>query len=214
MNLPTTLPIDDPEGLWALQLRLLCIAEEIFGPRDSSLQAYIPQLDRSEILTILTGLELDQPRFTDKGPQINFEFKSERKAVFAELSRNGERFWPTVLYELAHETIHLLNPGTLGSANYLEEGVAVAFSIHAQHLYSIPSVAIQKPEKSKGTQYWIALTLVNELPKPVLKHAGLLRQMAGSLRSVSSKHLLRMLPEIDAGLVDVLTCKFPTRTDA
>ena len=211
MNLPSTVPIDDPEGLWALQLHLLHIAEKIFGPRDPSLQSYVPQIDEGEFLTILTGLELHPPRFTDDGPQTNFDF--DKKGIFAELSRNGERYWPTVLYELAHETIHLLSPVTMGTANYLEEGVAVAFSIHAQHLYSIPGVSIQEPKKSNSNPYRIALTLVNELPKPLLVHASLLRQMAGSLSNVSSEHLLRLFPDIDVSLADALTCKFPPPTD-
>ena len=48
------------------------------------------------------------------------------------MSDNGRFYWPTVVYELAHETVHLLNPVFLGEANYLEEGVAVAFSLHGQ----------------------------------------------------------------------------------
>ena len=90
VNLPSTVPIDDSERLCALQLHLLHKAEDIFGPRDSSLQAYQPQLAEGGSLTILTGLELCRPRFTEDGPQINFDFNT--KGVFAELSRYGERY--------------------------------------------------------------------------------------------------------------------------
>ncbi len=208
MNLPTTVPIDDCEGLCELQKQLLHIAEETFGQRDSSLKKYEPKLAKGKSVTILTGLEISRPRFTDEGPQVNFDL--ERREVFAELSTNGERYWPTVLYELAHETIHLLNPAIKGAANYLEEGVCVAFSIYAQRLYD-HGAAIQRPKNN--SKYAIALALVNQLPEPLLVQASRLRQMAGSLSDVSSNDLICLFPEIDTGLAVALTCKFHQPTD-
>lgn len=202
MNLPTTLPVDDPEGLWALQLHLLRIAENIFGPRDSTLRSYRPQLGQSESFTILTGMEICRPKFTDDGPQVNFDFDSKR--VFAELSRNGERYWPTVLYELAHETIHLLNPGTLGTANYLEEGVAVAFAIYAQMWYSI--ARIQTPEE--GSKYECAFRLVSALPGPLLTNASRIRSDVGRFDAAKRQDLERLFPDVDTQLANDLTRKF------
>ena len=210
MNLPTTVPMNDPEGLWALQLRLLRIAEDIFGPRDSSLYIYLPQLPEANSLSIVTGMEICRPKFTDDVPQVNFDFANNNRGVFAELSRNGERYWPTVLYELAHETIHLLAPGTLGTANYLEEGVAVAFAIYAQLWYSIPR--IHTP--SEGSMYDHALRLVNALPGPLLTNASRIRQDVGRFSEVKAQDLLRLFPDIDAQLANDLTRKFPVMADS
>lgn len=208
LKLPSTVPVDDPEGLWELQLQLLEMAEEIFGPRDSSLRMYQPQIDKEKSQIVLRGLELCRPRFTDDGPQVNFD----NKKVFAELSRCGERYWPTVLYELAHETIHLLNPVTLGTANYLEEGVCVAFSIEVQHKFDLgPDYCIQRPKKN--CKYAIALSLVNQLPEPVLCSASKLRNKAGSLSDVTVKDLRSLYPDIDEALAVALTCKFSQPTE-
>ena len=43
--------MNDPAGLWALQLKLLAMAESVLGPRDASKKIY-------------------QLRFTDDGPQL------------------------------------------------------------------------------------------------------------------------------------------------
>ena len=68
--------------------------------------------------------------------------------AFAELSRASECYWPTVVFEMAHETVHLLNP-VPGNANNLEEGVAVAFSLRVQPSYGICYPALN-PRLSSG----------------------------------------------------------------
>ena len=50
-QLPETNPLDDPGGLWALQINLLFMAESILGHRDQSKRIY-------------------QPQFSDDGPCI------------------------------------------------------------------------------------------------------------------------------------------------
>ena len=125
MQLPGTNPKDDPKALWSLQLELLALAEFHLGPRDASKKIYPPQF----------GADYPQVRLTPN-----------EDGAFAKLSRNGEQYWPTAVYELAHETTHLLNPVKLGEASNLEEGVAVAFSIKAQHSYGIRPVQVPTPE--------------------------------------------------------------------
>ena len=107
LTLPSTLlPREDPSAAWSLQLQLLRLAEDTLGPRDASKTIF-------------------QPVFADYGPYIRNTPNLD--GAFAELSRNAEVFWPTTLYELAHETVHLLNPRP-GTGNWLGEGIAVAFS--------------------------------------------------------------------------------------
>ena len=110
MQFPTTNPVDDPLALWALQLELLGQAETLLGPKDQSKKVY-------------------QPQFTDHGP--NLRNTPNRDGAFVELSRAAETDWAEAVFEMAHETVHLLNP-VAGYTNNLEEGVAVAFSLHVQ----------------------------------------------------------------------------------
>ena len=88
MQLPVTEPLNDPPGLWALQLELLDIAELLLGGRDQSKTIYQPQF-ASGIPCIRNTPNLD--------------------GAYVELSPNGRFYWPTVLFEMAHETVHLLD---------------------------------------------------------------------------------------------------------
>ena len=106
MEFPATNPVDDPAALWPLQLRLLDAAESLLGARDLSKKVY-------------------QPQFTDHGP--NLRKTPNLNGAFVELSRTAETDWAEAVFEMAHETVHLLNP-VAGNTNNLEEGVAVAFS--------------------------------------------------------------------------------------
>ena len=183
VNLPTTEPKNDPAGVWAVQLHLFRIAEDLFGPRDPSIALW-------------------QPQFEDAGPNVRFSL--DGLGVFAELSTNGESCWPTVIYELAHETVHLLDPGLLGTANYLEEGIAVAFSIYAQHLYCVDRV--QTPCES--SKYGLALKLVSALPGQPLLCAGRIRRDIGRFSAVTPQDLVRLFPTINPQLANDLTRKF------
>ena len=116
MRLPDSKPVDDPAGLWAMQGELLTLAESLLGTRDVSKKIYQPRFSRGGIPQIRNTPRLD--------------------GAFVELSRYGESYWPTVIFEMAHETVHLLNP-TVGNTNNLEEGVATAFSIEIQPSYGI-----------------------------------------------------------------------------
>ena len=173
MHLPQTRPGDDPDALWALQMELLSKAEAVLGPRDAS-------------------KKICQPQFADGGPQIRST--PNRDGAFVELSRHGESYWPTVVYEMAHETVHLLNP-IPGNASYLEEGVAVEFSLMAQQSYDI---SIQEP---KMESYLKALLLVRMLPGGSLEAAKRLRQRIGALSDVRGEHLVEMFPQTDRSIL-------------
>ena len=151
MQLPQTKPRDDPNALWALQMELLSIAESALGPRDASKRICAPQ-------------------FVDDGPRIRNTPSLD--GAFVELSRAAEAYWPTVVYEMAHETVHLLDP-IPGNTNNLEEGVAVEFSLKAQQLYG---TGIQKPSLES---YLYALRLVSVLPEGPIEAGKRLRNRVG-----------------------------------
>ena len=172
MRLPATQPVNGPAGLWALQLELLGMAESLLGPRDAS-------------------KKICRPRFTDEGPQIRNT--PDLDGAYVELSRNGQRYWPTVVFEMSHETVHLLNP-IPGNTNNLEEGVAVAFSLHVQASYGI-SIPVTMPS------YLYALRLVQALSGDPLAAAARVRRQSGSLSAATPQSLAELFPEVDGGVL-------------
>ena len=168
IQLPETKPRDDPEALWSLQLELLSMAESILGRRDLSKKVYGPQ-------------------FSDDGPRIRNTPNLE--GAFAELSRAGECHWPAVVFEMAHETVHLLNP-VPGDANNFEEGVAVAFSLRVQPSYSIcmqPSIP----------SYLYAFELASMLPGGPLRAGRRVRDRVGALNYITAEDLRELFPSVD-----------------
>ncbi|MGC1020250.1 hypothetical protein WKH71_05235 [Pantoea agglomerans] len=115
-EIPSTLPIESPEKVWELQCKLDALAQELYG-------------ERNHLIT------LDPPKFTDdpKAPQVAFS----KGGAYAELNNDAAQDWSYCIYQLSHETIHLLDPRPIPpfgkGANYLEEGVAVEFSLQVSN---------------------------------------------------------------------------------
>ena len=179
IQLPEARPRDDPEALWTLQGELLSMAESILGRRDLTKKIY-------------------QPRFSDNGPRIRNTPNLD--GAFAELSRAGECYWPTVVFEMAHETVHLLNP-VPGNANHLEEGVAVAFSLRVQPSYSI---SIQPSIPS----YLHASELASMLPGGSLQAARRVRDRFGALDGITAQHLRELFPSAGGVVLEKLCERF------
>ena len=180
MKLPETNPRDDTAGLWALQLELLSIAESILGPRDVSKKIYQPEFTNGDIPSISNTPNLD--------------------GAFVLLSRLGKCSWPETVFEMAHETVHLLNP-VCGNANYLEEGVAVAFSLGVQQLYG---VSVQPSMKS----YLYALQLVAILPGGPFEAGKGIRERVGALSDARVEDLGELFPNVDKTVLSKLAEEF------
>lgn len=167
MIFPPNRPDAADVDLWQLQSELILLAEGLLGPRDSSKQIF-------------------QPIFTDDGPRLRNT--NDLNGAYAELSFNAAVYWPTTVYELAHETVHLLNPAA-GYTNWLEEGVAVAFSQYALAQYNFA------PQEPNYATYVEALKLVRELPAGPFVGPREARLAAGSLREVKLEQLLAVAPD-------------------
>ena len=184
LQFPVTRPDEDASGpaLWAVQLRLMRIAEAFLGPRDSQRKLY-------------------QPAFHPNGPHIRNTVNED--GAFAELSMNAAGYWPTVVFELAHETVHLLDP-IAGSTTWIEEGVAVEFSeLMSEALTSHPM------SSSSGTAYEAARNLLRHLPGPPLASAGHLRHRYGPLSTITAYQITTTFPQVSAEIALQLTsnCK-------
>lgn len=162
-------PGQDPSGLWSVQLQLLELAEDVLGPRDGSKVMF-------------------QPVFTDHGP--NIRNTPNLDGAFAELSRNAEGYWPTVISELAHETVHLLNPKS-GYGTWLSEGIAVAFSDYAQRQFKL------KPQGVNMASYRRSQKLVAGLPPDPLTAGRRIREACGSLDNATRSILGKLFPSVD-----------------
>ena len=178
LNLPeAALPGQDPSALWSVQLQLLKLAEDTFGPRDAS-------------------KTICQPAIAEDGPYIRNTPNLD--GAFAELSRNAEGYWPTAVKELAHETVHLLNPKP-GDGTWLSEGIAVAFSNYAQRQFEL------ELQRVNMASYRRSLELVSELPPDPLAAGRLIRE-ACPLDNATRSILETLFPRVDAETLTEL-CK-------
>ena len=192
MQLPDTKPSDDPENLLRLQNELMRNAEAMLGPRDSSIL-------------------IDPPGFTDDLPHV---IPTSSCFVWkALLGPAAKDHWRFAVFQLAHETVHLLNPQT-GDGNYLEEGIAVEFSRRIQPPYNIDIVVNLQV-------YEDAHELVLQLPVNALSAAKRIRESVGSLNvgKVTAQDLEKLFPDVDKAILIKLVAPFPhqlgqTRVDS
>jgi len=179
VRFPATNPLDDPAALWAFQLELLTLAESLLGHRDQSRKVY-------------------QPQFTDHGP--NLRNTPNLNGAFVELSRTAETDWAEAVFEMAHETVHLLNP-VAGNTNNLEEGVAVAFSFHIQPAYGINV-------RPGTTAYDHAYGMACRLPGGPLAAGRRVRLEVGALSTATTETLCILFPELNRALAAELARPF------
>lgn len=162
--------------LWALQGILFEKAEVLLGARDAKKVIY-------------------QPVFRDGGPRVRNTVEME--GAFAELSLHAAGYWPTVVYELAHETVHLLDP-VVGYTNWLEEATAVEFSVLMSR-----ALTLHPMQPEEGSTYAKARALLDYLPAPVLESVGELRRRYGPLSGIKVEQILTELPDIPKDVAEL-----------
>lgn len=167
-------PKDSPSELWKLQGFLLSEIEGLIGRRDINKIIY-------------------QPAFNDEGPFICVP----HDGAYAVLSPNSKSSWGVALYELAHETVHLLDP-VAGNTNILEEGVATRFSEEMSK--KLAGCAMSTSMSS----YREAEILVGELPKPFYNSVRLIREKVGALSKVTKNDLVELFPDISEEVASTL----------
>ncbi|MEZ8232408.1 hypothetical protein CWO04_00340 [Vibrio splendidus] len=163
------LPKDSKVAVWALQKFLLEEAEKLLGKKELDKQIF-------------------QPTFGERGPFIRNRLQND--GAWAVLSHNAGGYWPAALYELAHETIHLLNP-VIGYTNYLEEGIAVAYSI------DMSKRETTHPMSPNDKYYQRAYELVQLLPDGIYESAKWIRNELGSLGNVKVADLKKLFPALE-----------------
>ena len=168
LTFPPGAPIESHRGMQYLQEQLLCLAQASLGSRDNR-------------------IHIAPPAFGDGHPTILYN--PTRQEARACLSPNGKTYWPTVVRELAHETVHLLNPKE-GDGTWLSEGVAEAFSQYAQRRFKL------EPQTVTMASYKRALELVSQLPPNPLAAGRRVRDARGSLDTATPQILRTLFPSV------------------
>jgi hypothetical protein len=169
MNLPFPIepPSQRPEALWSLQTELLARAEAELGARDASKQVYQPQYGGFPVPRIINSLSGD--------------------GAWAELTALAAGSWSITLFQLAHETVHLLDP-VAGNTNLFEEGVAVDFSLQMCCQIIGGNEAVLQ-DIGLNALYREAWDLVRGLGTKVMASGRAMRQRCGALSKVSEADL-------------------------
>jgi len=168
------------EQIWRLQKDLLSHLEAATGDRDIT-------------------YTICQPRFSDGVPHICVW--PDTKEVVAYLSRSAERYWPSLVFELAHESVHLLNP-RVGGTNVLEEGVATYFQYHVTPEVCGVRIPITVPA------YVEAKAAVEALGVDVIDLARSLRERFGSLGETTADVLAELCPQASSATVARAAAQF------
>ncbi|AUW07466.1 hypothetical protein [Vibrio campbellii] len=180
MNLNTLQPTDE-NALCQLQLELLQEAEFRFGHRDCSKNIYRPSWDSD-------------------GPHIRYT--PTKDGAFAELGDNAKSSWRLTVYQLAHETVHLLDQHGGEQTIFLEEGAAVRFSLDMMIKYGFDTTGLPST-----FSYQTALALFDGLGADsyqVMKNA---RLTAGSFNGIGAATLQAEIPDLSAETIAQLLSK-------
>jgi hypothetical protein len=163
-------PLDSKEEVWRLQQALMMEAEQMLGARNAS-------------------KTICQPRFRVGNPQIVNTI--DKTGALAELSMGSLRNWGTCVFELAHETVHLLDPLPC-NARELEEGVAVAFSQHC--VQALASICGPVPYPVTPMRYTRAWQRAEALSGGALSAGKIVRAAAGTLDNITPALVCSLFP--------------------
>lgn len=169
--------------------RLIEMAEAEYGERDKS--------------WTLLGTE-----FTDENQPSNWHpggYK-EKKIVFlltSEAANNKKK----AMYQLAHEVIHALSPNNAHDANYLEEGIATFFAVHATKKMGFNIT----PDYISSKKYQKAYRLIRRLYQAYPNAGKILAKARRSgflFTTLQKEDLLILFPEISLDTAKQLAEKF------
>lgn len=166
---------DTEQRAFSLLHELLPQAEQRYGTRD----------DRFSVVDILQ---------CDDGPFIH----PDGTDVTLFVGPNATKYEPTLVSNVAHECVHLLNPIT-GNASTLEEGAAVDFELGVI-LTRFGQSELEHFRSFLPDTYQCALSDVRDLlsldPSAILRIRAELRGLTGP----TVEDIKRLVPSIDRGL--------------
>jgi hypothetical protein len=168
-----------------LQVKLDACAQHLFGERNP----------RKQLLP---------PRFTADGPQLRNTLNLD--GGYAELGFSAAGDWPLAIFQLAHETIHLLDPRpgyTDGKgATWLEEGLAVNFSLTVSK--ALGNFSIKVSDK----RYQTANNLFTRIGGDIYQRSKQIRNRSGHFSDVSLTDLSDLSPNLPQHIAIKLVSSF------
>jgi hypothetical protein len=176
----STMLTDPLNAVGRTQDALLACAEQLMGPRDA---AY----------------EILKPICVADGPRLRFT--PDKRAVYAELSLNAQRYWPSCVFEMAHEVVHMLNP-VVGHTTEFEEAVATHFQLEIAPIFC----GVQQPVTLAA--YRAAREDLLALGASPFDLAQRIRVRCGSLGAVDHTALADLCPSAPEALVARLVARF------
>ena len=118
-----------------------------------------------------------------------------------------KRSWLGYYFEAAHEAVHCLNPLPPGErARYLEEAVAVAFSLYIVERNFGPKSLKKCPVRP---DYARAHDLATRIDENVINLGQRLRSRAVALEYVTANMIKEVYPDTDAAIIQAILCRFP-----
>lgn len=169
LNLPSKLPSEDINAGVEAKRMIIEEMESIFGKRDAA-------------------FTIDNDILYRAGVPMVWTYDEENKKCKVLLSNGCLTYWPCFIYEMAHESIHLLNPQPV-AASYLEEGIAVWFS----H-YMMDKCGYKKhPPKGDYKKALKLIELIKDTPPNIVKK---IRNNFSNLTDISFAELRRLYPTL------------------
>ena len=175
-------------------VQYLTILESIFGPRDS----------RFIFNTI--GQSCDEQPCTYFPSQFHFDGNCPVDILIGK--------WPWEHYspdqgpwQIAHECVHLLDPGVLGSANVLEEGLATWFQNEPRYHNKEVQRYIAR-QQNRDPCYANAEKLVRSTLPGIFPAVNTLRIRGIRIRDIQTDMLIPLLPNIEKTILDCLCAQF------
>ena len=162
---------------------MLPMAEDLFGPRDSSYTIH--------------GIE-----FVSDGPYIWYPIKGQQDIIIR-LGFLAAKDLSFACYQMAHETIHLLAPTGGQNANNFEEGVACYFAA-----YYMKNLLNQPDWRPDLPSYKRALKRVAPLLDADIDCVQRLRKQEPSFSKMGNRQMSTAFPNLTPNNVDFLISKF------
>ena len=173
--------------------RYLAVLEEMFGPRDSRFEFGKVRESRSSPRT-----HFPRGYYTVGGCVVDIHI--------------GAYPWKHCCYDqgtwqVAHECVHLLDPGINGSANNLEEGLATWFQDEVQYHDELVKRYIAR-NSPHAESYSRAKQVVTECMPELASAMKAIRSSGTKIRDISVDELAARLPNADSDSVERLCAKF------
>jgi hypothetical protein len=178
--------------LTLLAERLLREAEELYGERDQSWN----------FLGVQVG---------DFEANVTWPIDKKKKLACICLRSLLPSDWPDfLLFNLSHETVHMLSPPDTDQVTYLEEGAAVRFSLRRSIYKDARYICEQRKifEEYPTDKYAVALRDVNHLLRAHPTAIAELRTQHKSLASLTPTDIASAAPNCAKALAERLCRRF------